>query len=576
MQNNLDWTEKFNQNEIAENAIDIVEDILKEIYEYKLNIFDKHNLNKDEISLILIYPIFKATNIFIDRLLIAKQNNELINNIVFPSAAEEENNYYENTYLAILNYYYNTSITYNLLNKISNILNQNYKSKLIKSENNATTVYKKIKTHKIIKIFIKNLLKMKYKIIFKILKPKVVTEKNPWQESVYPFWCSIKFVYHEFRDDKKKIDFKTRNIIKNLCKKVFLKNIENFNLELSSSEKELIADLYSKHVDYILPLSLIEGLNDRLIYYSKFLKNSKIKAIQCFTGLNYDDNFKIFSLIAKRKKANFILNSHGLNNYGYGNRGFHFNVHLKHADFYCTFGNYFDPKNYRYKKNEFKALNLGSTYFNSVRRWKKKKNNSKFIMLYPSGPLMQFKTDLQEISPEKNLLNRNNILIFIDKILKNYKSVELIYKPFPGTFSTDPIKIKLSNWIREGRIKMISEYNSSEFKLKDFYLKSDLVLWDSISTGFGECVASNVPVIVFNNKFEYLATSDRGKVVNDELTKCGIQFFEIESGLICFDKIFNNTDDKEKKTNALNMIIEDKINPVSIKKWKANYNRHFK
>ena len=136
---------------------------------------------------------------------------------------------------------------------------------------------------------------------------------------------------------------------------------------------------------------------------------------------------------------------------------------------------------------------------------------------------------------------------FINKILKKYDSVEILYKPFPGTFPNDPIQKKLSKWIEKGKIKVIGENNLTKIKLKDFYLKSDLVLWDSISTGFGECVASNVPVLVFNNKFEYQQASDRGKFVNDELTKCGIQFFEIEEGMSCFDKILNKTEDKEKK-----------------------------
>ena len=79
MQYNLDWTEKINQNIIAEKAIYIVEEILDEIYKYKLNIFSKHNIQKDEISLIFIFPIFKATNIFIDRLLIALENQKYKN-----------------------------------------------------------------------------------------------------------------------------------------------------------------------------------------------------------------------------------------------------------------------------------------------------------------------------------------------------------------------------------------------------------------------------------------------------------------------------------------------------------------
>ena len=579
MNYDLDWTKKFDQNIIAEKAIYIVEQILDEIHKSKSYIFKKHNLQKEEISFIFIYPIFKATNIFIDRLLIASENQKSKKNIKFPLFLSE-NKYFENTALAILNYYYNSSITFNLLNELSFILNKNYISESVSKIKKNNIIYKKTKLPFLIKIFLKFLLKKKDKFIFQLIKPKFLVEKSHWFEKLNSFWFSINFNYHEFRDDKKKIDTETRLIIKNICEDVFSKNFENICLDsnLDLNKNKQISKLFSSHVDQILALPLIEGFSDRLDYYLKFLKNSKLKFIKAFTGLSYDDNFKIFSLAAKRinKDTNFIINSHGLNNYGYGNRGFHFSTILKHADFYLNYGKYFDWDYAPYKKKTFKAINLGSTYFNSLKKWKNKRNKSRFKLLYPSGPLMVFKTDLQEISPEKNLSHRNNILTFLGEILKNYDSVDLIYKPFPGTFSNDPITNKLSNWIKNGRIRITGEDSSSKLKLKDYYHKSDLVLWDSISTGFGECVASNVPVIVFNNKFEYQQTSNRGKFVNDELSKSEVQFFEINLGLKIFDKIFNNVDDKKKKLEALQILKDDKISPTSYKEWQKNFKKNFK
>ena len=83
MHKNLDWTEKVDQNLIAEKAIYVVEELLEEINKNKLDIFSKYNLQKDEISLIFIYPLFKATNIFIDRLLIAIERENLIKALYF-------------------------------------------------------------------------------------------------------------------------------------------------------------------------------------------------------------------------------------------------------------------------------------------------------------------------------------------------------------------------------------------------------------------------------------------------------------------------------------------------------------
>ncbi len=575
MDSSLDWTNKIDANKIAEIAYNITDEIIVEISKLNLNIFKKEKLNKDEISLILKFPIFISISNFIDRLLIAKNKIEDHSKTNFPFDSKNRI-YFENTNLSVVNYYYNLSITFNLLNEILLILNKQHQSKkkFIKNDN-TKEVYKKSNKLKNVKNLVKFFLKKKDEFIFKLFKPKIILESN-WQGKLFPFWNIINFKYHNFNDDRRKIEFEKRNLIRKLCKKVFLKNFDRLylNSNLNNEYKIKLSSLFAKHIDYSLPISLIEGLNDRIDYYSRFLNYHTLKEIHSFTGLSYDDNFKIFSMIAKRSKTKLVVHSHGLSNYRYRNL-FRLALVFEHADYYSTFGNDIDLQFPQINKYNCKVINLGSNYFNSFKKWSKKRNKSKFRILYPSGPLMQFKTDLQEISPEKCLSNRNKILIFIDKILNKYKSVELVYKPFPGNFYNDPIKEKLFYWIKKKRIKIITDKNSEKSKLKYFYQKSDLVLWDTISTGFGECVASGVPVIVFNNQFEYEQASDRGKFVNDELTKCGIQFFGIEQGLHCFDKIFNNTDNKEIKINALNMIIKDKINPVSANQWKKNYMKIF-
>ena len=101
-----------------------------------------------------------------------------------------------------------------------------------------------------------------------------------------------------FNDDNRKIDFENRNLIRKSCKNVFLKNFDKLHININDSCKDEISSLFAKYIDYSLPISLIEGLNDRFDYYSKFLNNHTLKEIHSFTGLSYDDNFKIFSLIS--------------------------------------------------------------------------------------------------------------------------------------------------------------------------------------------------------------------------------------------------------------------------------------
>ena len=171
MNYDLDWTKKFDQNIIAEKAIHIVEQILDEIYKSKSYIFKKHNLQKEEISFIFIYPIFKATNIFIDRLLIASENQRSKKNIKFPLVSAE-NKYFENTSQAILNYYYNSSITFNLLNELSFVFDKNYNSESVSKIKNNNIIYRKSKLPFLIKIFLKFILKKKISLFFNLLNQK--------------------------------------------------------------------------------------------------------------------------------------------------------------------------------------------------------------------------------------------------------------------------------------------------------------------------------------------------------------------------------------------------------------------
>lgn len=575
MKKDLDWTNSIDQNKIAKIANTILNEIIKDVHHSKIQVFNKWKLSQKEIDLIYSFSINKFTHIFIDRLLISLEKVKKKKIFYFPyyRYKKREKNFYKDTNLAILNCYYNLNITHQLLNNILFILDKNYKPKKIKKKqlHNIHVLYKESTIPVSIKLFIKYLFKKKDEFIFRIMKPNFILESSSWTNNYFSFWNYINFSYHNFDKDKQSINFEIRSCFKKSAKKIFKKHIKKNKILNNELIIEKISDLFAEHIDQLLPVSLIEGLDERLKYYKGFLKKSKIKFIHSFTALTYEDNFKIFSLLAKRKKAKSIVNCHGLNNYGYGNSGFSYNLYLKHANYFSNYGSYKNFINFNENK-KLKVVNLGSVPFYNIKKWEKKRN-SDYTILYPSGPLMDFKTDLQEISPEKNLTHRIKVLNFLDKILKRYSSVQIIYKPFFGTYENDPIKLKFSNWIKKGRVKIV---DSESTKLKNLYPKADVVLWDTISTGFGECVASNTPILIFNNQFEYKQTSKRGKFINNLLTRCKIQFFDIENGIKSFDAIFKNNFKTQKVKNTLNMIIKDKINPVSGDNWKLNFIKYFR
>ena len=153
-------------------------------------------------------------------------------------------------------------------------------------------------------------------------------------------------------------------------------------------------------------------------------------------------------------------------------------------------------------------------------------------------------------------------------MLRQYPGLRVIYKPFPGTFTHDPIKEKFAKWFDEGRIELTEKHPG------DLYHSVDIVLWDSISTGFVESIVTGVPVIGFISEHEYEQTTPQGKIVNDVLTDTGVVCFDINSAIWSFERILNNLNSYKKDTaTSLRMIMKDMGMPISRKEWHSRFKR---
>ena len=484
------------------------------------------------------------------------------------------NNIYSiNTTEAITKYYFNRKINSNLLNSLSNIIIYNLSDEKINflssdksiknNENKKSRVNFKIK----LKNVIKKKIKIKDLLFFKFFKPKILSDYSQWSEKTFSFWENINFKRHYFSDDALTPDLIKRNDFAKILKECFFENIDHFEEKFTFEQKTNLSVLFSNWINFILPISLIEGLEQRINFYRKLTKNWKIKELHSFSGYYYNENFKIFAFLSKRNGTKLIGHSHGSGNCSYSSyKSFKENNELQFLDYYSTYGDYF-PNNIgnKLKLSSIKIIPCGSAYLFSIKKKSKSNLNIKnFTILYPSGPLMDYVTDLEEIPREINVEHRLNVLNLIEELLKIYPGLNLIYKPFPGTFDTDPIKDRLSSWIEKKRI-LVKLYNSP-IELFEF---SDIVLWDTISTGFSESISSGIPSLVFNSKFELNQVPEKGKRMNDMLVNSNIQFFDTKTGL----KVFDNLIKKYKEYNinseeALNKYKKDLAVSVNPKEWR--------
>ena len=123
------------------------------------------------------------------------------------------------------------------------------------------------------------------------------------------------------------VDSKARGKIKECCNNVFLNNTAYFDDKINNSKKQQLSNLFAVWIDHIIPLSLIEGLPGRFNYYAKMLTKWDIKQVHSCIGWDKNDNFKCFSILAKRKNAKLIGHEHGANHFSkYFPDRFHINL----------------------------------------------------------------------------------------------------------------------------------------------------------------------------------------------------------------------------------------------------------
>ena len=152
-----------------------------------------------------------------------------------------------------------------------------------------------------------------------------------------------------------------------------------YDEKIDNDNKQQLSELFAEWIDHILPLFVIEGLHGRFNYYDKMLKNWEIKQVHSPLGYAYNDNYKCFAILAKRKNAKLIGHAHGVANFhkyiqdrkDLGNmyKGF---SELCFHDYYLVWG---DPRRNPSdvwrgveREHDIKIINNGSVYLKNLKK----------------------------------------------------------------------------------------------------------------------------------------------------------------------------------------------------------------
>ena len=571
------WIDYYNKKKIVNLSEKIITRCIEKIYYAKIDNFYKQDLNKEEINLLLRWSIYVSTNTFLDRLLNVSVNKNFffidikkekkINQ--FRSTIEVSSNYYNNFNLNSILIEDLYKIIYSkrikvLKTKKYPIIDQDYKIKKIKK-----SIYSKIYN-----LFYKICSRSLIKISQKIYKVSIFYEGDKWFNNI--FSASSRFPEHRLYKNVK-ISNKNRKKLKQCLYEALNEEIKNLNLKFNNKKLQKIIILFSKWTERSISTNVFEDLDNKISFYNKLINKNKIKEIHSCTGYYFNDNFKIFCILAKRRKVSLFAQDDGVDNYlnyfptnktPYQYKGLN---QLRMVDFYCAWGKgkIYDGYNKVQKKFDTKIFNTGSVYLNNLPKKNSNKeiNINNFTIFYPSGPMRMFRASLEEVSPQKNFKHKIQILNFLKSMFKKYPGMKLIYKSFMGTdLKFDPITDILKNEIKSGRLKI---YFDLPIKLMPHV---DITLFDMISTGFAEAININTPAIVFDNKEMKNTISKKGLKVNHILEQSHCLFYNKIKAEKSFEFVLKDT----KKFNLISqkgkdMFLKDLACPVSKEKFIANY-----
>ena len=575
-----DWTDHYKQRDIVEISNSIIEKSINKIYESKIDIFKTNNFSRYELSLLLRFPIHVAVNTFIDRLFTVFHNNKINYNDISDKYSAFK--YFEDTNQSIISYYNNYELNKCILYKIHNILNKDVNKFNYHSSKNFPDDYIKIIKEffnkKIIR-YIKHNLKYYFFIVVQFLNQlfysnNIIYESSKVLKGIFP----IKSRFLEYKNKNYPPLYLTRSNIRKCIDEVFFRYIDKLNINFNNqSLKKDISLLFSKWVDQSLSFSVIEGLQERINFYDKILKKSNIKEIHSSNGYIFNDNFKIFSILAKRNKAILIAHEDGVSNFHNFLPSKDMAIFYKllnrfiAADYFCTWGNgrIFDGFKGVEERYKTKIINIGSVYLSKLNKWKKNSiNKEDFIFFYPSGPLRNFMATLEEMSPQKNLLHKRNIAYFLKNMLKKYPGMKILYKSYMGTgIEHDPFIDILSSQFSEGRVKICYDLPIQLMP------EVDIAFFDMISTGFAEALTMEVPTLVYDSTYSYKHLSQYGKRINKMFQKAKTLFYEEQEGLKALDHLLNNFKEYKKQLKKpKDIFIKELAFPVN----KFQFKNHIK
>ena len=309
-------------------------------------------------------------------------------------------------------------------------------------------------------------------------------------------------------------------------------------MSLNTKERVLFKSKLVKYLRKFYPIDSLEMLHDYITALDK--KFDDIKVDNVLSGSGSDAKSIFFLSLARKRKIKIFRSQHG-GYYGYYKTRYYYENYkwineYSSCDYYLTWG-----WNESIQHNLFntKCLPFMSPWLSERKNfWSKNlritsKKYSFDVIIAPTK-LSPFSSIAHINSVDEIALRSDDLVSIVQELTR--VDLNVLYKS-PSLLSNDGYQVSINKMKKIGKNKFYFMDRIDKGITLELLEQAPIILWDTLGTGFLECIACGIPTVVYIHS--YLSFTEQMKVILRKLESVGIVHTN-EKSLACEILLYKN------------------------------------
>jgi hypothetical protein len=326
-------------------------------------------------------------------------------------------------------------------------------------------------------------------------------------------------------------------------------------MSLNAQECILFKSTLVKYLKIFYPVDSLEMFHSYVRELDKKFNDIKVNSILCASGSDAKSIY--FYSLARERKLKVFRCQHG-GYYGYYKTRYYYEnyrwlVEFGNCDYYLTWG--WDD-DMRHNLCNTKCLPFVSPWLSGRKNfWNKNlrifsKKYSFDIVIAPTR-LSPFSSTTHINSIDEISLRADNLVSVVQKLTG--VGLNVLYKS-PSLLSNEGYKASINRMETIGKHKFHIMHRIDKGITLDLLEQAPIILWDTVGTGFLECMACGIPTVVYIHS--YLSFTEQMEAILRKLERVGIVHTN-EKSLSCTIQSYQNNMSKWFLNEKRKMCIEE-------------------